>query len=458
MPQRAHAPPPRRPAIRLGGTLRVARRRLSALAAMGTRLARHRLAELMSRARRRVPRDLQARLDRWRDEARDLARPYTHDAHEILPLVVLPVLLMAAAIIVHEWMRTRSVPLAAVATPEQEIAPLGPGAAHGMTSLAALPRSVVREAVPDAAHLSPVLGIATDIREASPAGAPLAAMPPDNAATRVVAPSTLRPGSAMAALPPILPQPSRSETTLAVLTPAGDRIRRVARAIAPAPLPVFEMGADGAPLPARCVAAPAPRMTAAPPSGTHLSLDREAFGLRLAEAAESQVGRLVIYNEAYRRIAYPMGDVHEMYGVCTDVIVRAYRALGLDLQALVHEARTGTGDTSIDHRRTDVLRRFFAARGDSLPVTTFAEDYLPGDIVTYDRPHNRRTRAHIAIVASVLAPSGRPMIVHNRGWGPELEDALFVDRITGHYRYRGPGTHRSAVRQASAGAADAIAP
>ena len=87
---------------------------------------------------------------------------------------------------------------------------------------------------------------------------------------------------------------------------------------------------------------------------------------------------------------------------------------------------------------SEVLRRFFARQGESLPITAFAEDYLPGDIVTYYRPQNRRNRSHIAIVSAMVAPSGRPMIVHNRGWGPQIEDALFVDQITGHYRYNGP--------------------
>ena len=104
-----------------------------------------------------------------------------------------------------------------------------------------------------------------------------------------------------------------------------------------------------------------------------------------------------------------MGDVPALYGVCTDVVIRAYRALGIDLQMLVHVARLGTGDPSIDHRRTEVLRRYFAAYGQSLPVTEFAEDYIPGDIVTYYRPQNRRTPYHIAVVSDVIAPSGRPM-------------------------------------------------
>jgi uncharacterized protein YijF (DUF1287 family) len=169
------------------------------------------------------------------------------------------------------------------------------------------------------------------------------------------------------------------------------------------------------------------------------------FGLLLAAAARSQLGDLVIYTARYQRIGYPRGDVGSLHGACTDVVIRAYRALGIDLQELVHRARVGTGDRNIDHRRTETLRRFFARHGQSLPITNFPEDYRPGDIVTYYRPFSRVSRSHIAIVSDVLAPTGRPMIVHNRGWGPQLEDALFVDRITGHYRFTGSATDRKPV-------------
>jgi uncharacterized protein YijF (DUF1287 family) len=163
--------------------------------------------------------------------------------------------------------------------------------------------------------------------------------------------------------------------------------------------------------------------------------DAESFGARLAAAALTQTRDLVIYTAKYHPIRYPMGDLAPLYGACTDVIIRAYRALGIDLQQLVHDARIGSGDTNVDHRRTEVLRRFFTRRGASLPVTHYPEDYLPGDIVTYERPFSRVSRSHIAMVADALGPAGRPLIVHNRGWGPQLEDALFADRITGHYRF-----------------------
>ena len=165
--------------------------------------------------------------------------------------------------------------------------------------------------------------------------------------------------------------------------------------------------------------------------------DPVAFGLAIAVAARAQTKSFVIYNPKYQRIAYPMGDVAPLFGVCTDVLIRAYRAVGIDLQALIQETGSGRGDRNIDHRRVEVIRGFLTRHGKSLPISDLAEDYQPGDIVTYHRPQNRTSTSHIALVTDLLAPSGRPMIVHNRGWGPEMEDALFVDRITGHYRFTG---------------------
>lgn len=176
------------------------------------------------------------------------------------------------------------------------------------------------------------------------------------------------------------------------------------------------------------------------------------FGRALAAAALKQTTDFVVYTDKYRRLSFPMGDVPSLFGVCTDVVIRAYRAVGIDLQADIHTAHIGSADTSIAHRRTFTLRRYFASRGASLAITDYPEDFLPGDVVTYDRPQNRGSRDHIAIVADVTAPSGRPMIVHNRGWGPQLEDALFVDRITGHYRFRGEARGGlSAPRQSTRG-------
>lgn len=177
----------------------------------------------------------------------------------------------------------------------------------------------------------------------------------------------------------------------------------------------------------------------APPVSAELkSVPPEQFGSELAAAAEAQTREFVVYDDKYREIRYPGGDVATLYGVCTDVVVRAYRALGIDLQRLVHESQVGSGDTNISHRRVEALRRFFKKVGASLPITDFAEDYLAGDVVTYHRPQNAGSNEHIAIVSNVAGPSGQPMIVHNRGFGPQVEDALFVNEITGHFRYSGP--------------------
>ncbi len=189
----------------------------------------------------------------------------------------------------------------------------------------------------------------------------------------------------------------------------------------------------------------APWTTAAkPPLKPVAFVDSAEFGRKLARAARAQTRDLVIYTDKYQTISFPLGDVPPMYGVCTDVVIRAYRALGIDLQVLVHKARLGTGDPSIDHRRTKTLRRFFARHGVSIPVTEFPEDYQPGDIVTYHQPLGRGSQLHIAIVSNVIAASGRPMIVHNRGWGPQIEDALFFNEVTGHYRYSGPAQEQEA--------------
>ncbi len=185
-------------------------------------------------------------------------------------------------------------------------------------------------------------------------------------------------------------------------------------------------------------AADATQCTAQEPPAASAILNPSDFATSLVAAAKHQTAGVAVYQARYVRIAYPGGDVSPFYGVCSDVVIRAYRSLGIDLQFEVQRARIGRGDSSIDHRRTETLRVFLARFGETLPVTDFAEDYLPGDIVTYYRPQNRTSTSHIAIVSDVIAPSGRLMIIHNRGFGVQLEDGLFVDKMTGHYRYQGP--------------------
>jgi uncharacterized protein YijF (DUF1287 family) len=167
----------------------------------------------------------------------------------------------------------------------------------------------------------------------------------------------------------------------------------------------------------------------------YTTLDEPQMRQALLAAAKAQFKSLAIYNAAYLGLAYPAGDVPSFYGVCTDVIVRAYRSLGIDLQTLVHVTGVGGADRAIDHRRTETLRKFFALHARSVPVVQRAGTFLPGDIVTYYRPQNRSSTAHMAMVSDRIGPSGQPMIIHNRGWGVQEEDALFVDQMTGHYQF-----------------------
>ncbi|HEX5706370.1 MAG TPA: DUF1287 domain-containing protein [Pyrinomonadaceae bacterium] len=170
---------------------------------------------------------------------------------------------------------------------------------------------------------------------------------------------------------------------------------------------------------------------------------------RLVEAAIERTRHEVRYDPTYFRIPYPGGDVPAEVGVCTDEVIRSYRKLGIDLQREVHEDMRSNfrlyprnwglkrPDTNIDHRRVPNLRVFFARKGQSLPVTARAEDYRPGDIVTWDLGGGL---THIGIVVGVRAEASpaRFQIVHNIGAGPKMEDVLFNWTITGHYRYTGP--------------------
>lgn len=183
-----------------------------------------------------------------------------------------------------------------------------------------------------------------------------------------------------------------------------------------------------------CIALAALLITSAP-CAPALAATEQTFAQRLVAAARKQTWIPVIYNPAYRKIDYPMGDVPWYFGVCTDVVVRAYRRLDIDLQVLVHEARVGSGDTNIDHRRVPVLKRFFERRGRALPRTTNPDDYAPGDIVTYHVPDGRHSKTHIAIVSDRKTTSGVPYVIHNRGWGVQEEDWLFENAITGHFRF-----------------------
>jgi uncharacterized protein YijF (DUF1287 family) len=164
----------------------------------------------------------------------------------------------------------------------------------------------------------------------------------------------------------------------------------------------------------------------------------------LVAAATAQTRTHVTYDGSYGRMAYPGGDVPDTIGVCTDVVIRAYRKIGIDLQVKVHEDMVrafasypkqwgmAAPDSNIDHRRVPNLQTFFRRAGAALPVSHAA--YQPGDLVTWMLPGNL---PHIGIVTGERSPAGTPLIVHNIGRGPQIEDVLFAFPITGHYRYLG---------------------
>lgn len=151
------------------------------------------------------------------------------------------------------------------------------------------------------------------------------------------------------------------------------------------------------------------------------------------------------YDPSYVKIAYPMGDVPRDRGVCSDVIVRAFREAGIDLQQEVHEDmkkqfsayprkwRARGPDSNIDHRRVLNLMTYFERRGKAQPVSGRSEDYLPGDVVAWDLGNNLE---HIGVVADVKSDSSRNLlVVHNVGLGARLEDVMFSWRVIGHYRW-----------------------
>lgn len=165
---------------------------------------------------------------------------------------------------------------------------------------------------------------------------------------------------------------------------------------------------------------------------------------KLLSAAQAQVGVTTGYDGSYRRISYPGGDVPAQTGVCTDVLIRAYRrAFDIDLQRLVHEDmrrawpqypklwKLSRPDPNIDHRRVPNLETFLRRHGISMAPTLDSNRYLAGDIVTWRLPGGY---PHIGIVSD-RRPEGRPLVIHNIGAGVKIEDMLFAYPIAGHFRY-----------------------
>ena len=167
---------------------------------------------------------------------------------------------------------------------------------------------------------------------------------------------------------------------------------------------------------------------------------------QLLQSAKTQTALTRAYDPAYEKIAYPNGDVAISKGVCSDVVVRAFRAAGIDLQIELHEDMQRNfkhypnkwglkaPDTNIDHRRVANLQTFFKRKGKSLPVSYKRDDYLPGDVVTWYL--DGYGLAHIGLVSDSWSEAHeRYLIIHNIGGGAKAEDRLFDWRITGHYRY-----------------------
>jgi uncharacterized protein YijF (DUF1287 family) len=175
-------------------------------------------------------------------------------------------------------------------------------------------------------------------------------------------------------------------------------------------------------------------------------LSAQAWALQadaLVTAAREQVGVTLGYDPAYRRLSYPNGDVPLNTGVCTDVVIRALRQQGLDLQQAVHQDMRANfrlypknwglnrPDSNIDHRRVPNLMTWFKRQGWALALGQDAERYRPGDIVTWDLGGGL---THIGIISDRQAGSGVPLVLHNIGRGTQEEDILFSFKITGHYR------------------------
>ena len=166
----------------------------------------------------------------------------------------------------------------------------------------------------------------------------------------------------------------------------------------------------------------------------------------LMESALEQTKITRAYTQDYYVIPYPMGDVPAETGACTDVVIRAFRKAGVDLQKEVHEDMRANfpvypkkwglpkPDTNIDHRRVPNLQTFFTRKGKSLPVSLQAITYKPGDVVTWDIDGKGMT--HIGLVSNLWnETASRYLIIHNIGGGTNIEDVLFRWRVTGHFRY-----------------------
>lgn len=181
-----------------------------------------------------------------------------------------------------------------------------------------------------------------------------------------------------------------------------------------------------------------------PQAGSEQSMRLGVLLRNCHEQTETTTG----YDPSYVRLAYPMGDVPPETGVCADVIIRAFRAVGLDLQVKIHEDMAAhfdaypkawglkRTDKNIDHRRVLNLMKWFERQKKSVPITANGPDYLPGDVVAWRLDNGL---PHIGIVSDASSSvRGKPLVIHNIGAGAKQEDVLFSWKIIGHYRFFKP--------------------
>lgn len=284
-----------------------------------------------------------------------------------------------------------------------------------------------------------------------------------------------------AATPVLQTAPIESLEVVADYQPIGDLDAPLVSVAEPAPAydsPTYEMIDDAAPLTPQATRAMAPirdepqdgrnnrrasnneirqharkgyRRNAALRAGGRKAAIRSnftpAFGAKLEQAALGRLNPSVRYDARYVSIGYPWGDVDETTGVCTDVIIRSYRSLGIDLQELVHEDMKRAfhaypskriygltkPDPNIDHRRVVNLEAFFERTGAAIPIGQSPDDFQPGDVVTWRLSGNE---PHIGIVVADRDPrSGYPLVVHNLGAGVRKDDLITLSEPVGHFRF-----------------------
>jgi uncharacterized protein len=175
----------------------------------------------------------------------------------------------------------------------------------------------------------------------------------------------------------------------------------------------------------------------------YVSASAETTASNLVSKAREQIGVTTGYDPSYQKLPYPGGDVPAQTGVCSDVVIRAFRKLGLDLQKEVHEDMTNAfaeypqkwglkkPDSNIDHRRVPNLMTFFQRRGWAVNASAKSTDFAPGDIVAWDLGSGV---THIGLVSDRQTPQATPLILHNIGSGTKEEDILLRYKIIGHYR------------------------